>query len=128
LGVLLATRVAADSARTRAMRAAAAAGSVPLAVGVWLSYSRGSVAALAVGLLALAALARTRAQLVAIAVTVVAGVPAAIAADGLDGVRGLQGSLSAREHDGLIMLAVLLVLMAAAALATWRLALLRPRP
>jgi hypothetical protein len=128
LGVLLATRVAADSARTRAMRAAAAAGSVPLVVGVWLSYSRGAVAALAVGLLALAALARTRAQLVAIAVTVVAGVPAAVAADGLDGVRALEGSMSAREQDGLVMLAILLVLAAAAAALTWRAARLRPRP
>jgi hypothetical protein len=128
VGVLLATRVAADSARTRAMRAAAAAGSVPLAVGVWLSYSRGALAALAVGLLALAALARTRAQLVAIAVTVVAGVPAAVAADGFDGVRALQGSMSARERDGLIMLAILLVLAGAAAAATWWAAGLRPRP
>jgi O-Antigen ligase len=128
LGVLLSTRLAADRARSRALRAAAAAAAVPLVTGVWLSYSRGALAALAVGVLALAALARTRAQLLAIAVTVVAGVPAAAIADGLDGVRALQGSLSAREHDGLIMLAVLLVLMAAAALATWRLALLRPRP
>jgi hypothetical protein len=128
LGVLLATRIAADSARTRAMRAAAAAGAVPLAVGVWLSYSRGALAALAVGLLALAALARTRAQLVAIAVTVVAGVPAAVAADSFNGVRALQGSLSAREGDGVIMLAILLALAAAAVAATWWAAQLRPRP
>ena len=128
LGVLLATRVAADSARTRAMRAAAAAGSVPLAMGVWLSYSRGAVAALAVGLLALAALARTRAQLVAIGVTLVAGVPAAAVADGLDGVRALQGSMSSREHDGLVMLAILLALAALAAAAAWRASSLRPRP
>ena len=128
LGALLSTRVAADRSRSSAMRAAAAAATVPLVTGVWLSYSRGALAALAVGLLALAAMARTRAQLLAIAVAVVAGVPAAAIADGLDGVRALQGSLSAREHDGLIMLAVLLVLMAAAAAVTWRLAALRPRP
>jgi O-Antigen ligase len=128
IGVLLATRIAADSARTRAMRAAAGAGAVPLAVGVWLSYSRGALAALAIGLLALAALARTRAQLVAIAVTLVAGVAAAVAADGFDGVRALQGSMSARERDGLIMLAILLVLAGAAAAATWWAAQLRPRP
>jgi O-Antigen ligase len=128
LGALLTTRVAADSARTRAMRAAAGAGSVPLIVGVWLSYSRGAVAALAVGFLALAALARTRSQLVAIGVTVVAGVPAAVVADGLDGVRALQGSMSSREHDGLIMLAVLAVLAALAAAASARAAGLRPRP
>jgi hypothetical protein len=128
LGVLLSMRVMADRSRPRAMRAAAAAGSVPLAVGVWLSYSRGALAALAVGVLVLAALARTRAQLIAIAIVVVAGVPAAAAADGFDGVRALQGSLSAREHDGLIMLAILLVLMAVAAVAGWFAAGLRPRP
>jgi len=128
LGVLLSTRVAADRSRAHAMRAAAGAAAVPLVMGVWLSYSRGAVAALAVGVLALAALARTRAQLIAIAVTVVAGVPAAVVADGFDGVRALQGSLSAREHDGLIMFAILLVLAAGAALVTWYAANLRPRP
>jgi O-antigen ligase len=76
----------------------------------------------------LAALARTRAQVIAIVVTVMAGVPAAIAADGFDGVRALQGSASARESDGLAMLAILLALAAAAAVATWLSARLAPRP
>jgi O-antigen ligase len=86
------------------------------------------VAALAVGLLALAALSRTRAQLIAIGVTLAAGVPAAIAAEGFDGVRALQGSLPARESDGLAMLAILLALAAAAAAATWLWARLPSRP
>src|SRR2546423_8615708 len=127
-GVLLSPGGPAGWSRSRAMRAGAAAASVPLVVGVWLSYSRGAIAALALGLLALAALARTRAQLVAIAVAVTAGAPVAVVADNLDGVRALQGSLSARERDGLIMLAILLVLGAAAAATTWWAAQLRSRP
>ncbi|MEA2420938.1 MAG: hypothetical protein QOF55_37 [Thermoleophilaceae bacterium] len=116
IGTLLCVRLAGDPDRPRWMRAAAAASSVPLAPGVWLSYSRGALAALAVGLLALAALQLTRAQIRAIAVAVVAGVPAAAVADSLDGVRAFEGS---RERDGLIMLAVFLVLCGLAAAATW---------
>jgi hypothetical protein len=117
IGVLLCTRLAGDSERPRWMRLVAAAATPALVVGVWLSYSRGAYAALGIGLLVLAALAFTRAQLIAIGVAVVTGIPAAIAADSLDGVRALQGS--SRTRDGLVMLAVLVVLSAAAAAATW---------
>jgi hypothetical protein len=126
IGAVLCARLAGDPTRPRWMRSAAAAGAVPLAVGVWLSYSRGALAALAVGLLALAALSLTRAQLRAIAVAVIAGVPAAVAAEGFDGVRALEGSASTREHQGLAMLAILLVLCALAAGATWFAAGLSP--
>jgi hypothetical protein len=122
IGALLCARLAGDPARPRWLRAAAAAGGVPLAVGVWLSFSRGVFAALGVGLLALAALALTRAQLRAIAVALAAAVPAAIAAYVLHGVRGLEGSLAHRERDGLAMLAILLALSALAAAGTWLLA------
>jgi hypothetical protein len=115
IGALLCTRLAGDPTRPRWMRAAAAAATPALAAGVWLSYSRGALAALAVGLLALAALSLTRAQLRAIMLALVTGVPAALVADSLDGVRALQG---ARERDGLVMLAVLVVLSGAAAIAT----------
>jgi hypothetical protein len=128
LGVLLCTRLAGDPTRSRAMRAAAASSAVPLVMGLWLSYSRGALAALGVGLLALGALGRSRAQLIAIGVTLAAGVPVAFAADGFDGVRALQGSASAREQDGLAMLAIMLALMAAAAATTWVVARLEPRP
>lgn len=117
IGVLLCTRLAGDPERPRPMRLAAAAATPTLAAGVWLSYSRGSYAALAIGLLALAALMLTRAQLVAIGAAVVTGILAAIAADSLDGVRALQGT--SRTRDGLVMLAVLVVLSAAAAAAAW---------
>jgi hypothetical protein len=119
LGAILCARIAGDPTRPRWMRAAAAAGGVPLAMGVWLSYSRGALAALAVGVLALAALALTRAQLRALAVAVVTGVPAAVAAEALPGVRALEGSASARESDGLVMLAIMVALCGLAAAAAW---------
>src|SRR3954449_10124813 len=65
IGAVLCVRLAGDPQRPRAMRAAAAAGAVPLAVGIQLSYSRGALAAVGVGLLVLAILALTRAQLTA---------------------------------------------------------------
>jgi hypothetical protein len=119
IGAILCVRLAGDADRPRAMRAAAAAGVVPLAIGVQLSYSRGAIAAVGVGLLVLAALSLTRAQLTAIAVALVTGVPAAIAANSLDGIRALAGTTSARESDGLEMLAILLVFAAVAAAAVW---------
>jgi hypothetical protein len=119
IGAILGVRVAGDASRPRAMRAAAAAGVVPLAIAIQLSYSRGALAAVGIGLLVLAALSFTRAQLTAIGIALVTGVPAAIAANSLDGVRALAGSASARESDGLEMLAILVVLAAIAAAAVW---------
>src|SRR3954470_15137253 len=119
VGAILCVRLADDPGRPRAMRAAAAAGAVPLAVGVQLSYSRGALAALGIGLLVLAALSLTRAQLTAIGVALATGIPAAIAANSLDGVRALAGSAGARESDGLTMLVILAVLCAVAAGAVW---------
>jgi hypothetical protein len=98
---------------------------VPLVTGLWLSYSRGALAAFVVGLLALAALALTKAQLRAIGIAVVTGVPAAVVADKLSGVRALEG---ARTRDGAVMLAVLVALCALAACAVWFSARLDPSP
>src|SRR4051812_13299731 len=50
LGVLLCTRLAGDATRSRLLRAAAASSALPLAIGVWLSFSRGALAALGIGL------------------------------------------------------------------------------
>jgi hypothetical protein len=119
VGAVLCVRLAGDPARPRWMRAAAAAGVVPLAVGVELSYSRGALAALGVGLLVLAVLSLTRAQLTALVVALLTGVPAALAANSLDGVRALAGSMSARESDGLVMLAILTALCLIAATGMW---------
>ena len=60
MGAILAASVAADSTRARVVRAAAAAALPALALGLYLSFSRGALAALAVGVLALALLGGTR--------------------------------------------------------------------
>jgi hypothetical protein len=91
----------------------------PLAVGVYLSFSRGALAALAVGLVVLAALAPARRQVRAIGVLLATGVLAAAASAALPAVRALEGSGGAKTAEGAAMLAVLLALMAAGAAAIW---------
>jgi hypothetical protein len=120
IGFVLCARLAGDTTRLAYIRALASGGAVPLAVGVYLSFSRGALAALAAGLLTLIAFAPTRAQLRAVAATVAAGAAAAAVAGALDGFRSLQGSLGAREAQGAAMLAVVALLGAAAAVAVVR--------
>jgi len=122
IGFVLCARVSGDTARPLALRAAAAASAVPLAAGVYVSFSRGALAALAVGVVVLLLLAPGRQQLGAAAIALVAGGLAAVAASLLPGVESLAGSAADRRADGLVMLAVLLVLAAAAGGAVVRLA------
>jgi len=53
MGLVLAARIAADRSRARISRVAAAVATAPLAVGLYLTYSRGGIAAALAGLLAL---------------------------------------------------------------------------
>jgi O-Antigen ligase len=123
IGLVLAARLAGDVSRPAWMRASAAAGAVPLSVGLALSFSRGAILTAIGGLALLCWLAPERAQLRAVAVAVAAAVPAVALALALDGVRALEGATGARERQGLAMLALLVVAMAAAALVA-----ARPRP
>jgi O-antigen ligase/polysaccharide polymerase Wzy-like membrane protein len=121
LGVILCVRMVGDSARPRGLRIAAAAATVPLATGVYLSLSRGVLAALAVGLVVLIALAPDgRAQVRAVGIALVTSIPACVAAGALPAVRTLGDDLGTRRAEGLVMLAVLLALGAVAALLARR--------
>ncbi len=120
VGLVLCARVAGDPERAPALRAAGAAGAVPLLCGVYLSFSRGAAAALLAGLLVLLLCAPTRRQVRAVLTVLAAGVGPVVAAALLPGVRGLEGGLGARERDGLIALGATLVAMAAAAALTAR--------
>jgi O-Antigen ligase len=121
LGAVLCVRLMGDPRRDARLRAAAAAATIPLAAGVYLSLSRGVLAALAVGLSVLVAVAPDgRAQLRAVALALVTSVPATVAAGALPAVRTLAGSAGARRAEGLAMLAVLVALGAVAALLAWR--------
>ncbi len=118
LGFVLAVRVAGDPSRSRALRSALAAAGVVLGLGVYLSFARGALAAVAVGLLVLLALAPdSRPQVRSILTIGLASVAASLVASALTTVTSLE------ERDagqGLLMLAVLAAAAAAAALVAPR--------
>jgi O-antigen ligase/polysaccharide polymerase Wzy-like membrane protein len=121
LGMVLCVRMMGDPRRGAGLRIAAAAATVPLATGVYLSLSRGVLAALAVGLAVLVALAPDgRAQLRAASIAFVTSIPACVAAGALPAVRTLGESASTRRVEGLVMLVVLVALAALAALLARR--------
>jgi hypothetical protein len=113
VGLVLCARLAGDRSRPGWMRAAAGAALAPLGAGVYLSYSRGALAVAVLGLLALVAWAPSTAQLRAAVVALAVGVLAALGTAALPGVASLEGTHETR--DGLIGLAILLVLAIAAA-------------
>ena len=117
MGLLLCSRLAGDLSRLRAIRALAAACCVPLGAGLYLSLSRGALAAAAVGLCLLAALVGDRAQLRAVVLAAAAAATAGGIAAAFPGVAGLEGTLADREAEGAVALALLAVLMLASALA-----------
>lgn len=131
VGLLLAIRVAGAPERPRALRGAAAAAGVPIALGVYLSFARGALAALAVGLLVIVALAPgIRLQLRAIVAVLGAGTFVVLVASRLPTVESLPLHAQGDSGDGLIALAALLIGCAAAptiALATSRRRLPAPR-
>ncbi|HEV3002467.1 MAG TPA: O-antigen ligase family protein, partial [Solirubrobacteraceae bacterium] len=118
LGLVLCARLAGDRTRPLALRAAAAAASAPLGLGVYLSFSRGALTALGVGLAVLLALAPTWAQLRAGAIALEAGALCAGVASLLPAVEVAEGD--GRAAQGAVLLAAVLAAMAgAAALQAW---------
>lgn len=126
LGIVLTVRLAGEPSRPAWMRVAAAAGAVPLVVALLLTFSRGALLAAVLGVVLVLLLAPTAAQLRAAACALVPGAIAAFAATRSDAVRELQGGLGTREHEGIVVLAALVVLVLAAAALQW-LALGRPQ-
>jgi hypothetical protein len=111
MGLVLCTRLAGTDSRAPAMRALAAAACTPLGVGVYLSYSRGAIAATLAGLVVLVATAESWSQLRAVAAALAAGATAVVACSALPGVASLEGDLNARQGDGAFALAVVVALM-----------------
>jgi O-antigen ligase/polysaccharide polymerase Wzy-like membrane protein len=122
IGFTLCARLGGDRGRPRWMRALAVALAGPLAAGVYLSYSRGAIAAGAVGLVVLVAAVPTRPQLRAAALALVSGLVCAAISSAFPGVASLHGSTSAREQDGAIVLVLFALVAAASALAMARMA------
>ncbi len=120
IGFLLCTRIAGDTDRRTPTRAGAAAAGVLLGLATYLTLSRGAFVAVGAGLVLLALLVPTRAQLRAAAITLVAGVVACAAASRFRWVASLDGSRADGRGQGAAMLAILVVLMLlAAALTAW---------
>lgn len=121
IGFVLLVRMIGDHSRTPLLRAAAA-GAVPLVVlGLYLTLSRGAFLAAGTGLAVLLLLAPWREQAVAVAISLAIALPPVLAGALLSDLRTLQGTLSSRESQGVIMLVVLLVTAAAGAAAVaWR--------
>jgi O-Antigen ligase len=116
IGLILAVRIAGDPRRGRALRGAAAAAGVPLALGVYLSFSRGALASVAAGLVVLIALApELRPQLRGAVAILGAGTAAGLIASRLPRVESLPVGQQGDAGDGLLMLAALVLLAAAAA-------------
>ncbi len=92
MGFVLGARVMGDASRPPWLRALLGAATVPLGLGVVLTFSRGTLAALAVGLAVLCLAAPTRAQLRAAAAALGATIVAGGVGMALDGVRALGGS------------------------------------
>ncbi len=100
VGLVLCARLAGTSSRTTAVRVLAAAASGALGMGVYLSYSRGAIAAAVVGLIVLLAAAPSWSQLRAAGIALGAGALAAASAAPFSGVTALEGSSDRRQADG----------------------------
>jgi O-antigen ligase len=117
MGLVLCARLAGSQDRSVALRAVAAAACAPLGLGVYITFSRGAIAAAAVGLVVLLAAAPSRPQLRAAGIAVAAALAGAVAGGAFPGVAVLEGDLDSREAEGAVALLLLVAVAAAAALA-----------
>jgi len=104
IGLLLAARMAGDTERSDRERGLAAASVPVLGLGVYLSFSRGALAAAAAGVLVLVALAPAWPQFRALILAAEGSAAAALLASRFDGVQKLTGSLGTREGEGVVVL------------------------
>ena len=119
-GAILALRVAADSSRQLWLRSVAIGAVVPLGVGVYLTFSRGALLAVAVGVVLLIVFSSEAGQLRAAVIGIGGAVAASIIAALLPAVRALQGSASQAQLQGLLMAAALIIIVGfTIALARW---------
>jgi hypothetical protein len=120
-GVLLSIAVAGSGALPRPARSAACAAAAPCGLALFLTYPRGALVALAVGIVALAlAWPRPVAGLAA-AIGVGSAGLASLAALAFPAVRDVDHTLATRQSQGVAVLAIGLALTAAAGLAFARL-------
>jgi hypothetical protein len=117
MGIVACARLAGDPSRSAGIRASAAAACAPLGLALWLSFSRGAIAACLLGLLVLVAAVGAWPQIRAAGTALAAAAVPAACSLPMAGVSSLQGTASARAREGAAMLAILLATMLAAAWA-----------
>ena len=128
-GLLLAIGFAGHDALPR-WGAAAAGACVPLLLtGIALTASRGSVAALLVGMIVLIAAAPRRIETICtLAATALIAAPIVLWITGESSLTALGGTLPPHDGIGAVALMLLIITMAAAGAATWALAWLAAQP
>ena len=114
IGLILCARMAGDETRRTDLRLAAAAAAAPLGMGLYLSFSRGALAAFGCALVVLILLVPTWPQLRAAAIALEAAVLGALVCAPFGAVRALHGGPSGSQ--GAI---VLVLLLGAMTLAAW---------
>ncbi|MBJ7328856.1 MAG: acyltransferase [Solirubrobacteraceae bacterium] len=107
MGLVACVALAGEPDRRTWLRAVALAAAPALALGVWLSFSRGGLLAGIVGLGAAALLAPGGAAARAALLSVVLAAPPCLLASALGGVRAAEGSTGHRSWQGAVVLAVL---------------------
>ncbi len=107
IGFILALRIAGDATRARWQQSLGIAAAVPLGLGVYLTFSRGALLAVAVGVILLIALTRQSRQLRVVLVGLGGGIAVSAVAAFLPSFRALAGSAASREQQGLAMIVVL---------------------
>ena len=117
-GIVLALHVAADPTRRTWLRTAALAALPAHGLALYLTFSRGSLAALAAGVVVLLALTRDRRALALAVVGLGLGGLLAAVASAFPGVDSLAGDEAARRNEGAIVLVALLLASGVAAAAT----------
>ena len=110
MGLVLCVRLMGDAGRAVALRVAAAVAVAPLAAGLYLTLSRGAVAAMLIGFAVLILLAPKAGQLRAVAIALVTALVAGGIASIWPEVESLVGSSSERSGEGLLALALLCVI------------------
>ena len=119
IGLVLGARLAADPRRPRWLRTAALAAAPVLGLGIYLSFSRGALLAIALGLTVLVVLAPSRAQVSAAIAAVLGSLAAALLAAQLPAVESLD-RVDDAERQGLLMLALLALTCAATTIGALR--------
>jgi len=107
IGFILALRIAGDATRARWQQSLGIAAAVPLGLGVYLTFSRGALLAVAVGVILLIAVTRQSRQLRVVLVGLGGGIAVSAVAAFLPSFRALAGSAASREQQGLVMVVVL---------------------